>query len=522
MEGTRKSDSRKLMIVKNLVDETDMTTSLRNYEAYQEYLGSLNSHQELHAQLQRSLHARTGHITDPVHGLIDVDTRLFCIIDTPEFQRLRRIHQLGVCFMVWPSASHTRFSHCIGTYHIARILLEQIYRKQRLPNLNERLIFVITTAALVHDIGHGPFSHLFEQVLHILFHGQDIPHHEEMGGRILDAMWRKYEAVRCEYSEDDLELIKALMEPGLPKHSELKKKYTAKGLGWIFKILSGPIDVDKLDYLCRDGFYSGFEYGSSLSYNLQRILAHVRVINNQLAFDERIMENIMEVLRTRWRFHKQLYKHKRVLAVEILVMEALVEYFLAKGVGNVVEVDYYVTLDDSILGENRRSTDHFFAKARQLLRRIDHRQQPGLIWSCKSMPNLRALKIKYHTEEDFAGALGEYCKDRLVKLGVVSVPFEETDVFVRWGNWSLGSVPGCSNKHPLSAISFYDPCFPMLVKQLENPHEVCGLVGLGTRHVEYWVKIYTRFSEQKDILRPMVQDFVRNCGVFKDLSDQCM
>merc|ERR1719320_2433237 len=332
MEGTRKSDSRKLMIVKNLVDEMNVPVSFRKPQAYQKHHVSLNSHQELHAQPQRSLHARTRHITDPVHGLIDVDTRLFCIIDTPEFQRLRRIHQLGVCFMVWPSASHTRFSHSIGTYHIARTLLEQIYRKQRLPNLDERLIFVITTAALVHDIGHGPFSHLFEHVLHTLFHGEDIPHHEEMGGRILDGMWRKYEAVRLEYSKDDLELIKALMEPDLPMHRELKKKYTAQGLGWIFRVLSGPIDVDKLDYLCRDGFYSGFETGSSRNFNLQKILANVRVISNKIAFEEKIMGNIMETLRTRWKLHRQLYRQKSVIAFEILVTEALVAYFEAKGV----------------------------------------------------------------------------------------------------------------------------------------------------------------------------------------------
>jgi len=367
----------------------------------------------------------------------------------------------------------------------------------------------------VHDIGHGPFSHLFEHVLHTLFHGEDIPHHEEMGGRILDGMWRKYEAVRLEFSKDDLELIKALMEPDLPMHRELKKKYTAQGLGWIFRVLSGPIDVDKLDYLCRDGFYSGFETGSSRNFNLQKILANVRVINNQIAFEEKIMGNIMETLRTRWKLHRQLYRQKSVIAFEILVTEALVEYFEAKGVWKVLEVEYYITLDDSIFGEIRRSTDRCLAKARNMLTRIDQRQQPKLIWSCKGMPNLKALKSQYHREEDFAVSIGIYCKDRLAKLGLVSVAFKESDVYVRWGSWSLGSVPGCSNKHPLSAISFYDPCFPMKLMQFENPNEAFGLVGLGTRYVEYWVNIYVKYTEQLEILRPFVQEFVRNSGVFK-------
>jgi len=215
-----------------------------------------------------------------------------------------------------------------------------------------------------------------------------------------------------------------------------------------------------------------------------------------------------------------LYRQESVIAFEILVIEALVEYFEAKGVRKVVEVEYYITLDDSIFGEIRRSTDRCLAKARNLLTRIDHRQQPKLIWSCKGMYNLKALKLQYHTEEDFAVAIGMYCKDRLAKLGLVGVSFKESDVFVRWGNWSLGSVPGCINKHPLSAISFYGPCFPMKLKHFENPHEAFGLVGLGTRYVEYWVNVYVRYTEQLEILRPIVQEFVRNSGLCKGLKAQ--
>jgi len=99
-DRNKRHNVRKLGVLEEQDDETDMTTSLRNYEAYQEYLVSLNSNDESTESLHRLQYVRTRHITDPVHGLVDVDTRLFCIIDTPEFQRLRRLHQLGVCFMV--------------------------------------------------------------------------------------------------------------------------------------------------------------------------------------------------------------------------------------------------------------------------------------------------------------------------------------------------------------------------------------------------------------------------------------
>jgi hypothetical protein len=173
------------------------------------------------------------YLQDAVHGQVHIDQRLFCFIDTPEFQRLRWIRQLGTNFWVYPSACHSRFSHSIGTYHIARTLLYRIYQEQRPQNLTERMIFLITSAALVHDIGHGPFSHDFERVLHCLFPGQIIPDHEEMGGKILDAMWEKYEAVRKEYSKEDLRLIKVLLEPQLLdfiEYSNLKKHYRELGL----------------------------------------------------------------------------------------------------------------------------------------------------------------------------------------------------------------------------------------------------------------------------------------------------
>jgi len=158
------------------------------------------------------------------------------------------------------------------------------------------IIFVITTAALVHDIGHGPFSHSFELVLRRLFNGQDIVSHEVMGGRILDVMYEKYEAIQIEYSRKEIELIKALMEPELSKSRDLKSEYHEKGLSWIFSVVSGPLDVDKLDYLSRDSYSSGLGRGS---YGLDRILSSVRVIDDQLAFEEKALQEIVDILRKR-------------------------------------------------------------------------------------------------------------------------------------------------------------------------------------------------------------------------------
>jgi len=459
---------------------------------------------------KKFVHKKPLFIQDSVHGQIKIEPRLLCLIDTPEFQRMRWIHQVGTSFLVCPSASHSRFDHSIGTYHVARTLLNHIYREQRPKNLNERLIFVITTAALVHDIGHGPFSHVFEGALRSLYVGKDFPNHEKMGGMILDSMYKKYEAVRKEFSKTDLKLMKVLMAPEEPHCQSLINEYSKKGLGWIFGILSGPIDVDKLDYLYRDGFHAGLGPSGSGDSDLERVINSVRIIDDQIAFNEKVMDNIVDILRKRWSYHKRLYQHKTALGFDILVTEVLLEYLKVKGHNRVLEVEQYVKLDDSIIGEIRRSMDPELAKARVLLRRVDFREQPRLIWSSSAMSSLMNVKGRYETEEKLSAVLGKYCSKRLKEVGDGSVSFLESDIIVQWGKLSLGGVPGYKNKHPLSAICLYDPNHPDRVKRLDNPQKMISLVGVGCTFVEYWTNIYVRYPHQQQVLGPIVQKFFAN------------
>jgi len=476
-----------------------------------EIIKTAKGHKNWKTQLPKFDHIKPTYIQDSVHGPVRIDPRLFCIIDTPEFQRMRWIHQVGTSFLVCPSVSHTRFSHSIGTYHVAKTLLNNIYHEQRPRNLNRRLIFVITTAALIHDIGHGPFSHVLEGALHSLDCGEELLNHEEMGRRIIDAMYEKYEAVRKEYSKVDIELIKALIEPELPAHSELISVYTKQGLRWIFNLLSGPIDVDKLDYLWRDGYYSGLGPRGSGDADLHRVLTSVRVIDNKIAFSKKVRDNILDIMRKRWSYHKRVYQHKTTIAFDILITEVLIEYFKVKGTRRLLKVENYTKLDDSIIGEIRRSTDPKLARARFLVNMVDVREQPRLIWSCKNISNLKVLQKRYNTEENFSAILGKYCAKQVKKVGDSSVSFLESDIFVRWGDLSLGGVPGFKNKHPLTAISIFDPCFPNRVEPMDNPKKNFSLVGLGSQYVEYWIGIYVRFPHQQELLRTIVQGyFVEN------------
>jgi len=453
----------------------------------------------------KPLYVKPTHILDPVHGHVEIDPRMFCIIDKPEFQRLRRIRQLGMCFLIYPSACHNRFCHSIGAYHLADKLLKKIKHLQRPRNLTDRLIFLISTAALVHDIGHGPFSHSFEQVLKSLFQDREIPTHEVMGGRIIDSMCNKYPDIQKEYRPEDIELIKCLMEPELPKFKDLRRRYSEKGLSWIFRVISGPLDIDKLDYIYRDSYHSGLGIGT---FGLQRIIGSVRVMGDEIAFDQKALQEIVDILRKRWSYHKQMYQHKSSHAFEFLLAEALKEYFIVKGVDKLKDLEYYIKLDDSILSEIRRSTNPELKKARKVLSHIDFREQPRLIWHCWAMPSLEPLKKEFITEENLRVKIGNYCLNRLDDVG--GVMFEMSDIFVRWGSFSLGAVPGYKDKHPLSAISLFANGSPNKLKKLANPQEMFSLVGLGSRSVEYWIRVYVRYPEQQDVIRPIVEDFFKN------------
>ena len=114
---------------------------------------------------------------DPIHGFVEITPTMLKIIDTSEFQRLRDLKQLGAVQYIYPSATHTRFEHSIGVSHLSGIMAKHLFKNEILPNTTHRVSELIKIAGLIHDIGHGPFSHLYDsQVRH-----HDEPEHEERG-----------------------------------------------------------------------------------------------------------------------------------------------------------------------------------------------------------------------------------------------------------------------------------------------------------------------------------------------------
>jgi HD superfamily phosphohydrolase len=178
-------------------------------------------------------------IYDNIHGYIIIKNLALRIIDTPEFQRLRNIKQLGTAHYVFPGAIHTRFEHSIGVYHLAGLLLDKLKISQPELKLSDRQIELVKIGGLVHDLGHGPFSHMFDDD----FIGKMRPNskykkHEYRSIAMLKHIINKY---NIDINKEEVEFITSLI---MPKEDDV---------GYIYQIISNKvnsIDVDKFDYIC--------------------------------------------------------------------------------------------------------------------------------------------------------------------------------------------------------------------------------------------------------------------------------
>ncbi|WP_025725006.1 HD domain-containing protein [Acholeplasma granularum] len=229
---------------------------------------------------------------DPLYGYIHVDYDLITnLIDTSVFQRLRRIRQLSGVHMVFHAAEHSRFSHALGVYELAyRFLqIDEIYK-----NLNEREQLLFLVSALLHDIGHGAYSHAFEYVFKV--------NHESIGAKII-----------TDHIEIRTILDKVDSKFALDVASIILKKGS---FPLIEQLISSQLDVDRLDYLERDAYFTGAAYGQ---IDLDRLMRVVVVRNKKLAFKASGIHAIENYLVARYHMYWQVYYHPTARAYEVIL-----------------------------------------------------------------------------------------------------------------------------------------------------------------------------------------------------------
>ncbi|MBN1763133.1 MAG: HD domain-containing protein [Methanomicrobia archaeon] len=248
-------------------------------------------------------------IRDPLHGYIELDELASAIIDTVEMQRLRRIRQLGFSYLVYPGANHTRFEHSLGTYHLMNVLLNRL----EVAKEEEQELLV---AALIHDVGHGPYSHVTEPLIKRLT-GKG---HEDLESVLFaPAGERKKDTettaptVTEVVEEHHLDMRKILSYIKGEKNEGTRKRD-------LFRILNGEIDVDKMDYLVRDSYYTGVAYG--VVDNI-RLIQGLGFFNDELVLTEKGILPAEYLLFSRFLMHPTVYNHHTGRIAQLMLLNAL-------------------------------------------------------------------------------------------------------------------------------------------------------------------------------------------------------
>lgn len=231
-------------------------------------------------------------INDPVFGFINIRSELiFDLIEHPYFQRLRRIKQLGLSYLVYPGANHTRFEHALGAVHLMRSAIGILRLKGQ--EISDEEADAATIAILLHDIGHGPFSHALENTV-----VQGIPH-EKISLLLMEELNRQFHG--------KLELAISIFKDQYSRH-------------FLHQLVSSQLDMDRLDYLSRDSFFSGVSEGVISS---ERIIKMLHVKNDELVVEYKGIYSVENFLIARRLMYWQVYLHKTVLSAEYLLINVL-------------------------------------------------------------------------------------------------------------------------------------------------------------------------------------------------------
>lgn len=235
-------------------------------------------------------------IRDPIHSYVELDDEILKIVDNEFFQRLRYIKQNGLAYLVFPSANHTRFEHSLGTFHIASMMINNLESK-------DIDVDVMKKVALLHDIGHLPFSHTFEDAMKILFY-MDNSKYMEIMSKI--GVKTPYETAKFhEYL--GIFILKNCMEGLEDVANKMEEIYVKKKGGIEKSLISSTFDADRLDYLQRDSYYFGVRYGL---IPLDRILTVMRINSSgKYVFDSKGRDDLEHFLIARYHMYSAVYSH---------------------------------------------------------------------------------------------------------------------------------------------------------------------------------------------------------------------
>lgn len=354
-------------------------------------------------------------------------------VDTEEFQRLRDLKQLGLTYLVYPGAVHTRFEHSLGVYSLAGKAMNNLktYQGEEL-GIDRIDMQTVKLAGLLHDIGHGPFSHLFEHEFLPRVDPGSTWSHENMSALLLDSIVDKH---AIDIEDDYLKMVKEMIIAS----SKSATTKSAKDKHFLYDIVANGrngIDVDKFDYIDRDCRACGL--GSNFQY--WRLMEGMRVMGDEICYPAKDYLSIHKLFSTRADLHRTVYTHAKVKAVELMLVDALIEANDYLGISlHADDPEDFWKLDDTIIKSIETAPNNELKKAKEIIQRIRRRE---LYKFCNqySVPKDKLEHFKNITSQDIV------CSQK--SSGVL---LKEEDIAV--SNVKIDLTRGKDN--PLESIKFF-------------------------------------------------------------------
>jgi HD superfamily phosphohydrolase len=366
-------------------------------------------------------------IMDPIHGYIPFTEIEKSIIDTEPVQRLHRIKQLGMAFYTYPCGIHTRFSHVTGTMHLAGLAAEKMI-KQGL--LEEEDWQVLRLSALLHDLGHGPFSHSSENVLKKMT-GLT---HEDMSTKLINDTEVGDKIQAAGYSKD---LISRL---AVGRTSYRDQKFPAE-------IIAGQVDVDKMDFLNRDSYFTGVPYGR---VDHRRLIEGLGVQDDKLTINSNALYALEQFIIARYEMFKAVYYHRTVRASEVMLDRVLRGFSNEFGFSDSISAEEFLKLDDG----------YVWTKLGEVSKDKTMTGDKKVAFEFFSMLKKRSLlKTCYETVRHEADPQGRILENERIVEALINSISEEADIdpsYIVVDTPTLPTIPLNPIKKENSEIMVYD------------------------------------------------------------------